>query len=92
MDKYELAERKSFSGSTSPLIVDDSLPIVLPNSLRRCQDIMCTVLFVLFFCAFIALLIYGIVAGNFLSIFSIYNADQKQCNTYDDYQCTFIIT
>ena len=92
MDNYnELAERKSFSGSNAPLIVDDSLPIVLPNSMRRCQDIACAVIFLFFVAAFIALLIYGLVSGSFLAVFSMYNVDDKQCNTYDNYYCTFIV-
>jgi hypothetical protein len=65
---------------------------VLPNAARRCTDLVCAVIFGLFLAAFLGLLIYGIVTGNYLSVVSVHNGSQQQCNQNPDFYCTSSLT
>jgi hypothetical protein len=93
VDRYELSERKSFTGGARvALIVQDTEPVVLPDSMRSCTDVVCAVLIALFFCAFVGLMVYGAVEGNYLAAVSIHNVNQVQCNTNADYYCKTVLT
>ena len=86
-DRYELVQPNSYDNKAR-LMVEDGTAILLPNSMRRCTDCLCTIIFTLFFIAFWALLIYSIISGSYLSVVSIYNGDAIRCNTQPEFTCT----
>lgn len=71
----------------APLITEEPLDIITPNSLRSCTDVICAVLLFIFIGGFIGLLIYGIVSGSASSVISVYNSDGVRCSTDPTYKC-----
>lgn len=60
---------------------------MIPDNERSCTDIICTILMALSIAAFVGLLVYGIVSGNFFAVVAMHNTDGFRCNTDPDFKC-----
>ena len=69
------------------LIIEEPDGIMVPNQLRSCTDVLCAILLFLFIGAFVGLLIYGIITGDFSEIVSVHNSDGVRCDQNPTYPC-----